>query len=221
MWPSASAALTRSSARIRRTSGWFGGRSKRVANSSGKVSWKLSTIGVPRSFGRRAAKTSASGMLWISIRSKRCCAVEGADLARGAGEEAGVALEVGAGAAARLPRRGAVEGDLAGADRDLLVVVEADAVDPVAAFGQGPRLALDARVDDEVRVVDHADPQATAAFARVGGCSVICWDFKALDRRHVSAICQSSIAGKIGREQFSEASRSATGRSPRPSPSSA
>ena len=65
------AALTRSSTRIRRTSGWFGGRSKRVANSSGKVSWKLSTIGVPRSFGRRAAKTSASGMLWISIRSKR------------------------------------------------------------------------------------------------------------------------------------------------------
>ena len=56
-------------------------------------------------------------MLWISIRSKRCAAVEGGDLAGGAGEEAGVALEVGAGAAARLARRGAVQADLPGPDR--------------------------------------------------------------------------------------------------------
>ena len=55
-------------------------------------------------------------MLWISTRSKPLAAIEGADLARGAGEEAGVALEVGAGAAAGLVRCGAVRGDAALAD---------------------------------------------------------------------------------------------------------
>lgn len=90
-------------------------------------------------------------------------AVKRADLAGGAGEEAGVALEVGAGAAAWLGLRGAVEADLSGPDRELGVVVEADAVDPVATLGEGACLALDARVDLKVRVVDHADPQAVAA----------------------------------------------------------
>ena len=44
-------------------------------------------------------------------------AVEGADLAGGAGQEASVALEVGTGAAARLAGGGAVKGDPALADR--------------------------------------------------------------------------------------------------------
>ena len=97
---------------------------------------------------------------------------------------------------------------------DLLVVVEADAVDPVAAFGQRPRLALDPRVDDEVGVVDHADPQATPPSARARALSYLLATSKLLTAATISAMCQSSIAGKIGSEQFSEASRSATGRSP-------
>ncbi len=100
-------------------------------------------------------------------------AVELADLARRSGQEAGVALEVGPGAAARLPGRGPVQADLAGPDRQLLVVVEADAVDPVAAFGQRPRLALDARVDDEIGVVDHADPQASPPSLALGELSYL------------------------------------------------
>ncbi len=89
-------------------------------------------------------------------------AVQRADLARRPGEELGVAAEVGAGAAARLAGGGPVQRDLSGTDREGDVVVEADAVDPVAALGQRPGLPLDPRVDDEVRVVDHADPQPAA-----------------------------------------------------------
>jgi hypothetical protein len=99
--------------------------------------------------------------------------VELGHFAGGAGEEAGVAAEVGTGATTRLVRGGTVEGDPTGADRDFLVVVEADAVDPVAAVGEGAGLALDAGVDCEVRVMDHADPQAAAAFDG-------CWDLSYL-----------------------------------------
>ena len=219
--PSASAALIRSSTRTSRTSGWRGERSKRVAKSSGKVSWKLRISGVPRSFGRQAAKTRASGMLWISTRSKGSSRSSSLTLRAAPSEEAGVAAEVGAGAAARLVRRGPVQGDRAGADRDLLGVVDADALDPVAALSQGPGLALDARVDDEVRVVDHADPQAAAARGWGRSLSYLPGLQSSRPPLTISAICESSIAGKIGREQFSEASRSATGRLPGPRPRSA
>ena len=104
-------------------------------------------------------------MLWISTRSKRWRRSSALTAPCGPGEEARVALEVGALAAARLSGGGAVEDDLAGSDRDLLVVVEADAVDLVAAFGESSGLALDPRIDDEVGVVDHADPQAAASGA--------------------------------------------------------
>ena len=60
------------------------------------------------------------------------------------------------------------------------------------------------------------------AVAARGGASVsLLRTSKLSTAATISAICQSSIAGKIGSEQFSPASRSATGSEPRPSPSSA
>ena len=110
-------------------------------------------------------------MLWISIRSKGWRRSSAVTLRAAPARKRSVALEVGALAAARLAGGGAVQGDRPRADGDLLVVVEADAVDPVATFGQGPRLALDPRVDDEVGVVDHADPQVAAVAAAGPGLS--------------------------------------------------
>ena len=147
-------------------------------------------------------------------------AIEGADLAGGAGEEAGVALEVGAGAAAGLVLRGPVRGDAALADAELGLLAEADAVDVIAAFGQRPCLALDPRVDGKVRVVDHADAQGCGA-RLTPRAQLLPAAPKLCTAAAVSAMCQSSIAGKTGSEQDSLASRSATGSEPRPRPRSA
>ena len=52
--------------------------------------------------------------------------------------------------------------DAALANAELGLLAEADAVDMITAFGQRPRLALDPRVDREIRVMDHADAQVAA-----------------------------------------------------------
>ena len=109
MWPSARAALSRSSARISRTRGWPGERSKRVAKSSGKVSWKLSIKRHAAQLWPQGGEDERVGHVVDLDQVEAAAAVEGVDLARGSSEEARVALEVGASAAARLarPRRGA------------------------------------------------------------------------------------------------------------------
>ena len=71
MTESANAADTRSWIVTSRTAGCEPARSKRVANSSGNVSWTLRITFAPRSFGASAQKVSMSGMLCASTTSKR------------------------------------------------------------------------------------------------------------------------------------------------------
>ena len=107
-------------------------------------------------------------------------ALERGHLAQRAEEEAPVSAQVAARAAGGLGERDAVHADDPRADPQLAGGREADQVHLVAPLGQRARLALDPRVDVEVRVVDHADPQRAAG------------------RGHAAALSCSALFSEIG-----------------------